>query len=117
MSVNNLVLNKNSQFGNSYASFKSDLEYLTLAPFTTTSNGLTICFSFQFNSLTNDQVIFEFSDNGKSSISCKLTDFTDSYFKLTFTVTTCKRLDLFEKTMNSFIYLKIYLYDNSHIFK
>jgi hypothetical protein len=87
MSVKDLVLNKSSQYGNNYASFKSELEYLTLGKFTTTNNGLTICFSFQFNSLNNDQVIFEFSDNGKSSISCKLTEFSDSYFKILFTVT------------------------------
>ena len=28
MSVKDLVLNKSSQYGNSYASFKSELEYL-----------------------------------------------------------------------------------------
>ena len=87
LSISGLITNKTSQIGNNYASLQSNISYLTLGNFTSPNNGFTICFWFQINSLDNDQIIFEFSNNGKNIISCRLTDFSDSYFKILFTVT------------------------------
>jgi hypothetical protein len=86
MSISGLILDKKSQYGNSYANFTSELQYLTLTSFTTIINSLTICFYFRLNSINNNQVIFEFSNNGQNLISCIISDFNDSYFKLIFTV-------------------------------
>ena len=87
LSISGLITDKNSQIGNNYASLQSNISYLTLGNFTSPNNGLSICFWFQINSLDNDQIIFEFSNNGKNIISCRLTEFSDSYFKILFTVT------------------------------
>ena len=87
LSISGLITDKNSQIGNNYASLKSNISYLTLGNFTSPNNGFSICFWFQINSLENDQIIFEFSNNGKNIISCRLTEFSDSYFKILFTVT------------------------------
>jgi hypothetical protein len=81
-----IIKNIKSQFDFTYADFFNSSDLITLSPFTSSSDGLTITLWYCLKSLLNDQVIFEFSNKGENMISIILDSFTDSYYALNFYV-------------------------------
>lgn len=81
-----IIKNIKSPFDFTYADLFNSTDVITLAPFTTSNNGLSITFWYCLKSLINNQVIFEFSNEGENIISVILDSFTDSYYALNFYV-------------------------------
>jgi len=83
----NCITSNLTQYGFSYADLVLPTDFIKLAPFTTISGNLTFCFWFCLKNLSENQVLFEFSNNGISTISVIINNINDGYYALNLNVT------------------------------